>query len=733
MVQRVTGGWATNSVIAFFPSNTPSVINGGFTLSASARSVVGSNGWVSNYLVAGSYRFSIDQSTRDYGVIYVPDTTDTLNLWSLTTSTNIGFLTNLSSFIRTPSGSGTSNVLEALRLTMAGKTNAIGWVWTATGTNGSGSWSNAASGSSYDGTAVSNIAVNAQATNASQQTALGFFTNHLAAPTNVWLFATSGSGTTNAPFIGWDRNIAWGPRTKYDFGGYVYSYTNSPNFGHESLELIGRGATLLYRGTGLASNAVSFISTNTHTYKVLMDDFFIEGATNATTGARVGLFVDGMHHGTFRNLRFKNVRQAGLQVNFAVCSLFDNIHVSGNWDFQTNTGAGLTWSAVPTNGLLLDGSWSCTYINPIIEKVSGIGFLVNTSHYSVFIGGTSEQNPIGLKIAGGGTGNIGNLFNGLAMELNTGTNIDVWADYTTFLNCYAVDGKVSRFIGVGIQLLGGEYSSIDLLNGYTAMTLERVRYAGITNNDSFNSQLTMRNCVSSTGGTGGNQGTNTAITTAFYPRSSTDPALIARGYYQSTRNILEIQDRLGATVYSAFGSNGWLSIGTSAPPSVALEVQGRTYSTTGFRVPGSSVNTYMQMGGTSSGIIEWDSNAVGQHYSFQGDSTGSGGPALLKFGNGAGIIWQSTARSDSGSTIAGVWNSGAGGVIMFGTASNLPNVSVSASNYTAAGSIAMSPAPFPTWMTNGLMGDWNSNGTWFRITSRRTGTNQTIAFVQAEP
>jgi hypothetical protein len=100
MVQKVTGQLSSNALISFFPSNTPAVFSpGGFAQTASATMRTGSNGWASNNLVSGSYRWVVDQSTRDFGVAYVPPGTGTYDLWSLITSTNVLFNSNITAFL----------------------------------------------------------------------------------------------------------------------------------------------------------------------------------------------------------------------------------------------------------------------------------------------------------------------------------------------------------------------------------------------------------------------------------------------------------------------------------------------------------------------------------------------------------------------------------------------------------------------------------------------------------
>lgn len=392
--------------------------------------------------------------------------------------------------------------------------------------------------------------------------------NVVEALTNVWKFASSGSGTTNDPYLAWDKNITWSPRTKYNFGGYVYSYTNAPNWAHEQLELIGKGATLLYRGTGLASNAVQFITTNIHTYRILMDDFFLDCGTNATTAALDAIYISGVHHSTFRNIRAKNFRSAGLEVYFSVCSIFDNLHFSGNWDYRTNASAGTTWATTPTNGFLLNGSWSCTYLNPIAEVMAGDGFLCPTSHYSVFIGGTSEQNGGGIQI---NSGSFGNLFDGLAMEQNTTNNILCFADCNTFLNCYATGNKVSRFNNKQNMIIGGEYDIVDILLTATGTTMDRVRYINLTNS-AANSYL--RANIKTTGG--GVQDTNFFTSTMFAPTLVTGPGLIVRPFFQQGGvNPFQFQSYTG-TELTAISTQGWVGILTNVPQG-ALSVFGQTF------------------------------------------------------------------------------------------------------------------------------------------------------------
>jgi hypothetical protein len=194
MVQRVSGAWATNSVIYLFPSNTPAVLTPGMTMSAGIKMTVNSNGWASNNVVQGHYRFSIDQSTRDYGVVYVPSGDLTYNMWSLVTSTNITWWTNISEF-QSRFRITSNNVALASTFTNINFGNGItsyvanGNVHVGVSVSGSGSGDAGGTNSRQGGTlALTNLS-NTASNNADYVTALAALTNrvdNLDGSSNQW-------------------------------------------------------------------------------------------------------------------------------------------------------------------------------------------------------------------------------------------------------------------------------------------------------------------------------------------------------------------------------------------------------------------------------------------------------------------------------------------------------------------------------------------------------------------
>jgi len=90
----------------------------------------------------------------------------------------------------------------------------------------------------------------------------------------------------------------------------------------------------------------------------------------------------------------------------------------------------------------------------------------------------------------------------------------------------------------------------------------------------------------------------------------------------------------------------------------------------GVRPVAGSVNDALTFGGGVVGaapasaaigsVIQYTSNALGQHFLIQGDTSGSGGPAMFRVGSGGTFVWRSATRSDSGVDDTGIARSAAG-------------------------------------------------------------------------
>jgi hypothetical protein len=211
-------------------------------------------------------------------------------------------------------------------------------------------------------------------------------------------YATGGSGTSGAPWTGWDTACPWAASTRFVFRPGTYSYSASPTFGnHRGIELIGAGAAtvLKYTGSGVC---VDFVATQTDVQlsivRVLVDGFTIDG----TGGGTIGLMARMTHFGRFRNLWIKNVTDDVMRVEGCVCPEFTSIFYHDTVE---------TAVAIPVNGFVFDehnpgaGAIQTTVASVndcYVAGVSGVGLWVKSAFQLVVTDGAFERNNKNLQV-----------------------------------------------------------------------------------------------------------------------------------------------------------------------------------------------------------------------------------------------------------------------------------------------------------------------------------------------
>jgi hypothetical protein len=155
-------------------------------------------------------------------------------------------------------------------------------------------------------------------------------------------------------------------------------------------------------------------------YDARLENLVLDGGGFAVDG----LVLKGVISSNFNNIRCTNVTGAGLALRWAQLCNFNNFICSGNVE---------TFTTTPVNGILADTAASSanTFINPIIEAVSGSGIKGLALVNSVFINGTSEGNAVGIEF-GQSTATAltagGNTVVGMDLEVNSTTDILVWGN-----------------------------------------------------------------------------------------------------------------------------------------------------------------------------------------------------------------------------------------------------------------------------------------------------------------
>ena len=149
---------------------------------------------------------------------------------------------------------------------------------------------------------------------------------------DVSKLATSGSGTWADPWTGWMAALAAvaAPNQTYFFPSGVYGQGTSTwqpilNWNnHYKGEL---GAIFKYTGSGRCVELIPTITTpdtGLTAFGNILENLIFDGGGTATDG----MFINSVHHTTFRNLYVRNVTNIKFYFKFAVSNTLDQLHAT---------------------------------------------------------------------------------------------------------------------------------------------------------------------------------------------------------------------------------------------------------------------------------------------------------------------------------------------------------------------------------------------------------------------
>ena len=250
-------------------------------------------------------------------------------------------------------------------------------------------------------------------------------------------FATSGLGTYDSPWLGWDTAITWAAYTTYRFDDGWFGFTTSPAWAKTGIRLLGSAGTYLLhlQTTATRQNAVYFdgLDVNNGTSNVLMDNFTIDGGWNKAgyqRCANVGLRVRKCHNSLFSNIRVRNVRDEvsntvayGFLSEFCIYTRWDNpvcvYNASENtWWTDPQATDVLTGFAATDDGGLASTSSTPLLYNPVMQNMRlGNGIWLVKCDRGMIYGGSAENNHCGVLVDELCNGN---MINGTWVESNTG-------------------------------------------------------------------------------------------------------------------------------------------------------------------------------------------------------------------------------------------------------------------------------------------------------------------------
>lgn len=177
-----------------------------------------------------------------------------------------------------------------------------------------------------------------------------------------------------------------------------------------------------------------------------------------------------IHRSDFSHNNLINVTTAGFNSNFAVILQLDDLHTSVSEQAFTQQ---------PASCIILDGpdvshkTTSTSVAQPKCEGVSGTGIVLNNTATVTVKGGTSEQNNKGITL---GTGSLGDIIDGVDMELNTTSNIEDNGFQNVFRNetgngKYLILGSANLGYWTGMAL-----DTITISPGANFNTLDGIAY-----------------------------------------------------------------------------------------------------------------------------------------------------------------------------------------------------------------------------------------------------------------
>ena len=229
------------------------------------------------------------------------------------------------------------------------------------------------------------------------------------------------------------------------FPAGIYKYSVSPNWAIYDATIQAEGMVRLrYTGT---NNAVIIDAGATIASKLninFVGNFIVE----ATSAAKNGYFVRGIQHSKIQGrVDGCGATYSALRVEFCILTEFavkTSINETGAWYTGAQPAIGIYVTRRDPGEL----TTACTFINPIVEGVSGDGIVLDYASNNIFIGGASEGNTgSGLSTT---ANSVANLIEGTDFESNGGSSCYDGGNFNTF----------SKINGTNVFTCAGTYTRV---------------------------------------------------------------------------------------------------------------------------------------------------------------------------------------------------------------------------------------------------------------------------------
>ncbi|MEF3305880.1 hypothetical protein [Paenibacillus sp. GYB003] len=252
----------------------------------------------------------------------------------------------------------------------------------------------------------------------------------------------------------------------------VCATSASPNWGYSYLSVRGAGkhdTVLKYTGSGRAFVVDGSPFGPQVIYGITVENLTIEGNPAITDL----LYTENASHLVVRNVNLREASSStgtALKLLWTVAGVFESVTCSVNEQPMTSKPyTGIHIGKSPSRNLR---STCNTFINPIIEGLTGIGIRIADGDQNTFVGGTSEAIGIhGVVIA---PGCRFNSFSGLGFEGNGTDDVMDQGQFTKLINCYSAK-KLHFAVGsLNAEVSGGLHERIQTDAGARRTLIEKL-------------------------------------------------------------------------------------------------------------------------------------------------------------------------------------------------------------------------------------------------------------------
>jgi hypothetical protein len=258
----------------------------------------------------------------------------------------------------------------------------------------------------------------------------------------------------------------------------TYTYATSPNFAFSSTvitplsntRIFGEPGTILKCTGGGHAFILDGGASGAGVNNMTIENLIVQG-TGTDTANDNGIFVRAISRSRFLNLHVGGAAANAVLIVSCEANLWTNLVISSNEPISLAQPTGLY--PVPVVGVYVDpsaGTAHQTFLNPVVQGVSSsgmVGMVIDRAYAITVIGGTIDNNNVGVIITSNETFGGGNSFHGTSFA-NAVDDLQIYNHNTLLSNIMAnavVRVRGASGIASDTCLMGGQIRGLTIETG----------------------------------------------------------------------------------------------------------------------------------------------------------------------------------------------------------------------------------------------------------------------------